>query len=217
MKLSDVALLLPGTPFRSRIESEADGVIQVVQARDLGVGGLVRHDGAAKIRDLPGSSKGCLKSGDVLLQPRGTRFSAAQFQSAGIPAVAAAPLLILRPDPASLVSEFLVAILMAPTTQAILRQSAVGTHVPQVPRQAIADLRIELPDTSSQIRLADLARLERREVELMDRLRDVRARFFDLAVKEVAKKARKRVNASGPQPLPAGASTPGGALSNESS
>jgi hypothetical protein len=33
-------------------------------------------------------------------------------------------------------------------------------------------------------------RLGRREVELMDRLRDMRARLFDLAVREAAKKTR---------------------------
>ncbi|MGH7088373.1 MAG: hypothetical protein ACREFQ_05690 [Stellaceae bacterium] len=114
---------------------------------------------------------------------------------AGLSVVAAAPLLILRGDPARIVPEFLLAVLTSAATQATLRQAAVGTYVPQVPRQALESLRIELPDLENQIRLADLSRLERRERELMDHLRDARARLFDLAVKEAAKKARKRADA----------------------
>ena len=112
------------------------------------------------------------------------------FKGAELPAIAVAPLLVLRADSSRILPEFLLAVLMSPATQALLRQSAVGTYVPQVPRQAIESLRIELPDLPSQIKLADLARLERRERELTDRLREVRARFFDLVVREVVQADR---------------------------
>ena len=169
----------------------------VIQARDLGADGRVQLEFAARLRSLPPSGRDAfLRTGDILFQPRGTRFPVGMFDApAGLSAVAAAPLLILRGDPARIAPEFLLVVLTSAAIQAILRQAAVGTYVPQVPRQAIESLRIELPDLPSQIRLADLARLERRERELMGHLRDARARLFDLAVKETTKKARKRTNA----------------------
>ena len=203
LKLGDIALIRPGLPFRSRVESEADGDVAVIQARDLRDDGIVSIEGAARLRFLPASPKdGFLKPRDVVLQPRGTRFPAAIFEPTAFPAVAAAPIYMLRADTSRVLPEFLVAVLMSPATQAVLRQSAVGTYVPQVPRRAIENLQIELPDLPSQVKLADLARLARREREMMGRLRDARARLFDLAVREVAKKARKRANASGPEPVP---------------
>jgi hypothetical protein len=203
LRLGDIALIRPGLPFRTRIESEADGEVAVIQARDLRDDGNVSVEGAARLRSLPGSPKdGFLKPHDVLLQPRGTRFPVAKFEPTVFPAVAAAPIFTLRADTSRVLPEFLVAVLMSPATQAALHQSAVGTYVPQVPRQAIENLRIELPDLPSQVKLADLARLARREREMMGRLRDARARLFDLAVREAAKKARKRANASGPEPVP---------------
>ena len=51
-------------------------------------------------------------------------------------AVAAAPLLILRTEREMVLPAFLVAFLGSPESQAFLRQAAVGTYVPQVPRQA---------------------------------------------------------------------------------
>ena len=214
MQLADVADIMPGLPFRSRIENETQGAFVVIQPRDLKDDGQIDVDSAAKVRRLPPPQRGFLESGDVVMQPRGTRFSVGQFETADLPAVAAAPLFILRPDRARIVPEFMLAVLMAPATHVILRQSAVGTYVPQIPRQAIESLTFELPDFPSQMRLVELARLARREVELMDRLRDTRGRLFNLAVREAAKKTRRRANASGLEPVPTSAPTPRGPLSN---
>lgn len=208
MKLADVVHILPGMPFRSRIETETGGTFAIVQARDLSPEGVVQFENAARLAALPAKPKTYLKVGDIVFQPRGTRFSAAKVDYTETSAIAAAPLFTLRCDASRISPDFLLAVLRSSTTQAMLRQSAVGTYVPQIPRQAIESLHIELPDLPDQIRLADLAHLERRESELMERLREVRERLFDLAVGEAAKKSRKRVNAPGSKPGPSGASTP---------
>jgi hypothetical protein len=196
MVIEDIATIQPGLPFRSRIEADAMGEFVVIQARDLGPDGCVRLDGAARLRSLPAFPRGgYLKTGDILLQPRGTRFTAAVIERVESPSVAAAPLWILRVDLSRTFPAFLVAVLMSPATQASLRQAAAGTYVPQVPRHAIEGLPIELPDLSSQIKLADLARLEQRERELTERLRQARGRLFDLAVKQAARMPQRRTRA----------------------
>lgn len=208
MRLSQVVQIIPGVPFRSRIEGEVGGACAVVQPRDLRSDGTVDVEGAVRIAAPPVSPKGFLQPGDIVFQPRGTRYSVAQVKETHQPAITAAPLYILRADTGRLDPNFLLALLQSSAIQAALRQDAVGTYVPQVPRQAVENLRIELPDLPSQIRLADLARLERRETELMDRLRLVRGRLFDLVVKEIAKKSRKRANAPGSNPDLDGAPAP---------
>ncbi|MGQ0665263.1 MAG: hypothetical protein ACT4P2_17140 [Pseudomonadota bacterium] len=213
MRLADVASITPGVPFRSRIENEAEGSVAVVQARDLSAEGLINVAGAARVRNIPRATKTELRHGDVVLQPRGARFPVGLFEGSDRPAVAAAPLLVIRCDQTRIAPEFLLVLLRLPSAQAFLRQSAVGTYVPQVPRQAIEDIFIQLPDLPSQMRLVDLARLERREVELMDRLREQRERLFEIATRELAKKSRKRANAPGFNPDPNDASTPWGPLS----
>lgn len=208
MNLSEVVEILQGVPFRTRIESEKDGAWVVVQARDLVGNGTVDLAGAARIAALPSSTRGLLRSGDVVLQPRGNRCSVGKVDAVTNPTVVAAPLYILRRRATSVDPDFLVAFLEAASTQSALRQDAVGTHVPQIPRQALETLQIELPDLSSQIMLADLARLERREVEVMGLLREARGRLFELALREIAKKSRKRANAPGSIPGLKDAPTP---------
>lgn len=200
MILSEIADIHQGFPFRSRVESEAGGVVAVVQARDLGPDGEVVTDGAVRIRQRPGGAKGLLQPGDVVLQPRGTRFSAAAYTDPKTTAIAAAPLLILRTEQHIVLPAFLVAFLGSPASQAFLRQAAVGTYVPQVPRQALANLQLDLPDLVCQAALVDLVRLERREAQVMDRLRGARARLFDLALKDLARKDRRHADTPGLEP-----------------
>jgi hypothetical protein len=190
--LSRIAQILVGHPFRSRIEDEAGGTFIVVQPRDLGAGGRVDLSNAVRLHTLPGSAQTYLTANDIILQPRGTRFAASIFGGAEHPTIAAAPLLIVRVNLARAVPEYVLAALASPSTQSLLRQAAVGTYVPQVSRQTVESLLIELPDLSTQAMLADLSTLGRRERELMDRLRDARARLYELAVSEALRKARPR-------------------------
>lgn len=208
MKLGDVTMVLPGVAFRTRIETEAGGTAIVIQARDLSEIGRIKLATAARIREAPGSGTAKLLKGDVVLQPRGTRFPVGLFEGAELPAFAAAPLLVIRADQLRIAPEFLALVLQAPSIQAFLRQSAAGTYVPQVPRQTIESLSIDLPELSIQQQLVDLVLCQRREAEIMSRLRDARERLFELAVRELAKKSRKRVSASGSKPGLGDAPTP---------
>jgi len=189
VELRHIAQILPGHPFRSGLENHLQGGFIVVQPRDLGPDGRVDLASAVRQRTLPGLAPTFLHERDIVLQPRGTRFSAALFGGTEVTAVAAAPLCIIRVDRARAQPEYVLAMLLSPSTQTTLRQAAVGTYVPQVSRQAIENLRIELPDLTTQTRLANLAALGRRERELMDRLRDARARFYELVLAEAAKKS----------------------------
>ncbi len=206
-KLSDVASISPGVAFRSRIENDPDGGIVVIQARDLSDNWQVQIHTSARVKALPCLTEALLRDGDVLLQPRGTRFSTGVLAQQPIPVVAAAPLLVLRCNPEQVAPEFLALFLRLPGTQAVLRNSAVGTYIPQVPRAAIANLLVDLPDLAKQRKLVEFARFKRREAELMARLSDKRDRLLELAVRELAKKDRDRVNPAGPKSSPGGAST----------
>jgi len=190
MELRRVAEIHAGLAFRSRIESEPQGPFIVVQARDLGRAGRVQLEMAARLTAIPTTpAGGYLQPGDVVFQARGTRFPAAVFESTRAGAIAAAPLWVLRVDRNRLIPDFLAAVLASPGTQASLRHVARGTHVPQLPRRAIEELEVELPDLECQARLVELAHLQRRERELTERLQHVRGHLFDLAVREAARQS----------------------------
>jgi restriction endonuclease S subunit len=188
--ISDIAIVSSGIPFRTRIENEPEGRIAVIQARDLSETGQVQVATSARVRSLPGLTEASLRTGDVLLQPRGTRFSVGVLVDQPILVAAAAPLLVLRCDPEQIDPEFLVLFLQLPRTQAVLRNAAVGTYIPQVPRSVVAGLSVDVPDLASQRKLVEFDRMKRREAELTAQLTARRERLLELAVRELAKKDR---------------------------
>lgn len=210
-QLCEIAIVSSGTPFRERIENDPNGQIAVIQARDLSESGQVQIATSAKIGSLPGLRGASLRKGDVLLQPRGTRFSAGVLLDQPMPVAAAAPLLVLRCDSAQIDPEFLVLFLQLARTQSCLRNAAVGTYIPQVPRSAVASLAVDVPDLASQRKLVEFNRIKRLEEELTAQLAAKRERLLELAVRELAKKDRRHINAASPEPIPENALTLSGA------
>jgi hypothetical protein len=197
-KLFDLVEISSGVPFRSRVDNEPNGCIAVIQARDISDLGEISLESASRVNKLPAAGEARLRKLDILLQPRGTRLSAGVLVDVSMPAVAAAPLLVLRCDPSKIDPEFLVVFLRMAGTQAILRNSAVGTYIPQIPRTAIGDLNLTLPDLESQRKLVELAKMIRLESDAAIRLLQKRNEFFELAVRDLATKDRGRKTAAGP-------------------
>lgn len=168
--LTEIAEISHGHSFRGRIEADPEGDVLVVQAKDLTEDGAVDFSQAIRKSDVPMRSSFLLHPGDVLFQPRGVTYRAALVAELAWPAIAAAPVYVIRPDPASVRATFLVSFLNDPRTQALLRQSATGTHVPQVSRGALESLEIPLPPLTDQEAMGELARLLIRKKRIQDTL-----------------------------------------------
>jgi hypothetical protein len=207
-KLSDLASISTGIAFRSRVEAEPDGAITVIQARDIADNGTISLESAAKVSRVPGSLGSFLQALDVLLQPRGAGLSVGLLRTTETQVVAAAPLLSIRCDHTKLLPEFLVHYLQMAGSQELLRSAATGTYIPQIPRTAIENLPLDLPDLQTQKKLVELAQMERREADLSARLHQMRGQLFELAVRQLSLKDRGRKTAAGPHSDSAGAGTP---------
>ena len=70
--------------------------------------------------------------------------------------------LTLRADPSRVTADYLVFFLNLPATQAVLRQLATGSTIPNLRRSAIEQLALPLPSLSDQHKLVALSRLVRR-------------------------------------------------------
>lgn len=207
-KLSDCASISSGLSFRSRVETEPDGSIFVIQARDIADNGTISLESAAKVNRVPGSIGALLQDRDVLLQPRGASLSVGLLRTDETQVVAAAPLISIRCHHTVLLPEFLIHYLQMSVPQDILRSAATGTYIPQIPRTAIENLPLDLPDLPTQRKLVELAQMERREADLSARLHKMRGQLFELAVRQLSLKDRGRETAAGPHSDSAGVRAP---------
>jgi hypothetical protein len=210
MRIDDIAGLQAGYQFRQQLERTPFGTHQVIQGRDidprndhrLDVGNLWQVD----LKDAD-TSKYEVDNGDVVFLYKGNRNFATMIEGLGSaqpPQGAQAPcyrprtivpgyFLVLRLKHQCVRPAYLVWAINEPTAQAYLRSKAQGSGMPSIPREAFANLEIEVPPMETQDRIVALHHLSFRESRLLDRLRD---RQVEL-VRRICRNAAKHDNQSG--------------------
>jgi restriction endonuclease S subunit len=180
-KLSELANVRIGSPFRERIVHEPDGTYRVVQGKDISSDGTIILDGMIRIEAVPGKgAPDILAADEVVLQTRGLSYRAAIIPKDVPPMVAAGSLYILHVDRACVSAEYLVFFLNLPATQITLRQLATGSPIPNLRRSAIEQLQVALPSLSDQHQFVELSSLVRRQADIEGRLNTLRLQELHL-------------------------------------
>jgi hypothetical protein len=180
-RISDLASVRSGSPFRERIVHEPGGTYRVVQGKDVGSDGTLLLGGMVRIAGAPGTgAPDTLASGELVFQTRGLSYRAAAVPKDAPPMIAAGSLFILHPDAARVSAEYLVFFLNLPATQATLRQLATGSTIPNLRRSAIEQVQVPLPSLSDQHQLVALSRLVRRQAVIEERLNTLRLQELHL-------------------------------------
>ena len=207
--LADLSEIRVGASPRGRLEAVDAGGERVVHAKDLGPDWDIDSARLTRVMDRFGETAPRLRPGDVLLQSRGVSYPVGLATEDVSGAVPVSPLCLIRPDSDRLDGTFLALFLAQPRTQQRLRAQAAGTHVPELTREAIANIEIPLPALRRQREIAALGHMMRRERELLQRLAAAQDSLLFGLIERWAK-------APGGAPTPpgerrsAGASTPAG-------
>ena len=207
--LADLSEIRVGASPRGRLEAVAAGGERVVHAKDLGPDGDIDSDRLTRVMDRFGETAPRLRPGDVLLQSRGVSYPVGLATEDASGAVPVSPLCLIRPDIAQLDGAFLALFLGHPRTQQRLRAQAAGTHVPELTREAIANIEIRLPSLPHQREIAALGHMMRRERELRQRLAAAQDSLLFGLIERWAKAPGGAPTPPGER-RPAGASTPAG-------
>ncbi|WP_291209275.1 hypothetical protein [Hyphomonas sp.] len=189
MRLDQVCEIQSGFTARGKLEESPAG-IPALQLRDL-------NDTADWDRIVPGRfeldevhARYFAGPGDVLFRSRGTNNTAVaipeQWQHL---AVVVLPLILLKPDDSIIRPAFLEWSINAPGTQRELEKSIQGTALRMVPRNALAELRIDVPDLAAQDTILQAAQLANRARDLESKAANLRHALSDLILHEAAKRA----------------------------
>jgi Type I restriction modification DNA specificity domain len=180
-RINEIATIRLGSPFRERIVHEPTGKFLVVQGKDVGSDGSLLLEGMVRVVDVPGKgAPDTLTTGELVFQTRGLSYRAASVPDDVPPMVAAGSLFILRPDPSRVIADYLVFFLNLPATQAVLRQLATGSTIPNLRRSAIEQLALPLPSLSDQLKLVTLSQLVRQQAAIETRLNALRMQELHL-------------------------------------
>lgn len=165
-KLEDIAEVRMGYSFRRRLEARSDGAVAVVQLKDLVPGQSLVTATLARV-DACVHEGQLLRQGDLLFRSRGECHRCIRVDIPLPPTILAGPMLLVRPHPALVDSEYLAWFVNHPESQRRLTADAEGATTKMITRASLADLPVALPVREAQQRVAGIARLITEEATLM--------------------------------------------------
>lgn len=190
MRLSDLCSIQMGFTARSRLDSAHEGGRLAIQLRDIAPDGEIVLTKLARV-DLPDvSDRYVVADGDVVFRSRGERTIAiALDDSMQESAIAILPLMILRPDTTRITPEYLAWSINLPASQRHLDKASQGGSLRMVPKSALEDLRLDVPDLATQRQITTAANLAKREATLAATLAEKNLSRATLALADIAKRS----------------------------
>ncbi len=181
-----VAHISLGYPFRGAVESTPTGEVSVVQIKNVGVETGVDWAGATRT-DLKGRrDPEWLSAGDILFSARGHRNVAVCLANPPPKAVCSPYFFLIRiREGKPVLPEFLAWQMNVPQTQRYLAQSATGSLIKSIRRDALEKLPLRIPALEQQRLLVRLSRAALREKELLQQLIESRQRELDLVAEQL--------------------------------
>lgn len=187
MRLLDVCSIQIGYTARSRFEPAADGVL-AIQLRDLAEDGIDIGQ-VARVQVNERIDRYLVQRGDVLFRSRGERnIAAALDERFAEPAIAVSPLMTLRPNPTTILAEYLAWAINQPEAQRYFDATAHGTSIRMVPKASLDALNIDVPDLETQRCIVAIDTLAAREGALMHLLAEKKRNLTNQLLAERARR-----------------------------
>ncbi len=188
--LVDIAEVRMGYSFRSRLETDAEGDVVVIQMKDIDDANLLHPEGLARIQMPDLKDRHLVQVGDLLFRSRGVTNSASLVGGGIGRAVLAAPMLLIRPRTEIVEPAYLQWFINHPATQAVLAGQAAGTAVKMIGKGVLDNLKVVLPPLERQRLIVEVAQLASREAALLDELRGRRKALLEGILLREAQEAR---------------------------
>jgi len=155
--LGTLASVTAGFPLRTAADALPAGDVSFVQMRDVVDGASVDWAGVPRV-ELPGKRPvSGLGDGDILFAARGTNNYALALRNAPARAVCSPHFFVLRVSDKSRINPcFLAWQINQKPAQDYFRQSATGSHIPNIRRSVLEGLEVAVPSVSKQRMIADL-------------------------------------------------------------
>jgi restriction endonuclease S subunit len=184
-KIRDIAAVQMGYAFRAKLESVEDGAVGVIQMKDLSVDNVVCDDldriDLFKIKEVHFA-----KVGDVVFRSRGLTMNAAVILDDPGIAVVSSPLLRVRVlNDKFLLPEYLCWYINQKDAQAFLNSQAGGTLQKMINKNVLEELEIVVPSIERQQQVVELARLMKREHEILENLMEKRELYMSAVLADV--------------------------------
>lgn len=185
MRLSEIAEIRAGHPFRGSVPEDVNGPVSVIQIKDVDWAGSVKWEGLTKTSLEGRKEPDWIKSGDILFVARGTKIVAAYVDDVSVPCVCSQYFYLFRIKSEEVLPEFVSWQINQQPAQTYLVKSAEGTAQVSVRRSMLEELSIVIPPLHQQRIIVELAKSALRERELLEALINNRERELRVIAKKL--------------------------------
>src|SRR5690606_10932955 len=157
-----------GYSFRGKIEDDPNGVLKVIQLKDLINEYTVIGDECYKVSAEGIKEKYILKDGDILFISKGQNNNAVAFSSHNTQGtfIASSALFVIEVNRTEANPNYIAWYINQLPVQNYITQNLTGTYTPTVNRKVVENIPIQLPALEEQTKIAALGNLAVQEKTL---------------------------------------------------
>jgi|GEM_PF-6601748 hypothetical protein len=181
--ITKVASVATGMTKREKIGA-ASGDSVLVQMGDILPTGALVIDRERRIDLSSEMDRYVVGEGDVLFRGKGAGIAAAVVPPDCPLLVAAAPIIILRPNRSLIEPGYLAWAVSSPAAMRHYMLTARSAGMLTVGATELGTLKIQAPDIETQRAVAELVSLQRRETALLERYMGLKQQFMDVAIEQ---------------------------------
>ncbi len=184
--LSDLAAISAGHPIRDAVRDVPGGEVAVVQIKNVDAKTGVDWSGVARTHLTGRREPDWLKPGDVIFAARGQRNVAVCIDKPPGKSVCSPHFFLIRVrDSKTVLPEFVAWQMNVPKAQQYFAESATGSYIKSIRRQALEDLPVLIPSLEKQHLLVRLAKAAQREKQILEQLIENRRQELELVAGEL--------------------------------
>lgn len=148
-QLKEVAEVILGYTFRSKLEKQTDGDVLVLQARNIIEDLLIREDDLLRVDLGNNRTNAFAKNNDVVLSSRGS-FKAAVMKTDSSSIVASSSVYLLRLITDRVLPEYLAIYLNSDFAQKQIKEKITGVVINALLKRNVEELEIVIPNIEVQ-------------------------------------------------------------------
>lgn len=157
-----------------------------LQVNDFDKEGIIFDNTKASVSTNAKNHNHYLSVGDLLFAAKGTKNFCAVFTGHDEKCVASSSFLVIRVTRSDNAEpEYINWFLNLPSTLMLLSSNAVGTSIPSITKTMLEDIEIPLPPITTQKKIVEIAKLQKKERELREAITVKRQQIIDYKLKNI--------------------------------
>lgn len=177
-ELKNIASVLMGYSFRTRLDVKDSGAVAVIQMKDLTDDNRVDCSNLSRVDSDSLKEHHLVRPGDLVFRSRGLTATSAILRDDPGTAVVSAPLLRIRANEKIILPEYLNWFISQASAQSFLASRVIGTAQKMISKEALEGLEVLVPSFEQQHTIMELAALADREQKILSKLADKRKLYL---------------------------------------